>query len=347
MVRKTGRKPYVREVKPGFVYFYKGGKYLHRFTAPEGTAEFDRQYWEVMTGKTMEAKRSWGAAIKLLMESDRWAEKSPRYRADLEPVLEYLKEKIGKRDVSRLTQADIYDAMDKNKHRVRFANYIPVAISMIAKLLIRRRWLTENPAIGIERLAVPKDRKKPHLPWTNEAVAKWRAEAGDLERLIFEIGVGSVQRPGDLPGFDWGDYDGDSLRLSQNKTGKPLYLPCTAELKAALDRAKAALPFAPLPNRPILTNTKGERLVYRRMAEIMLTERRRLGLDAFDLHAMRYRGVKELAWAGCNDDEIMSYSGHSTKAMVIKYAGEARQEMRAKQASRKRSRHQEQNRTRT
>ncbi len=44
----------------------------------------------------------------------------------------------------------------------------------------------------------------------------------------------------------------------------------------------------------------------------------------------------ELAWAGCDDDEIMSYSGHSTKAMVRKYAGEARQIMRARQARAKR-----------
>ena len=42
--------------------------------------------------------------------------------------------------------------------------------------------------------------------------------------------------------------------------------------------------------------------------------------------------------AGCDDDEIASYSGHTTKAMILKYAGAARQEMRAKQAAGKRSR---------
>ncbi len=339
MVRKAGRKPYVIETKPGYVYFRRGGKYLHRFTAAEGTEEFDRQYWEVMTGKKQESKRGWAAAIEILRKSDRWAEKSLRYRQDLEPVLDYLSEKIGGRDVSRLTQADIYAAMDKNKHRVRFANYIPVAISMISKEVIRLNWMTANPAMGIERLKVPKDRRQPHAPWPDAAVAKFRAEAGNLERLIFEIGVGSVQRPGDWVGFDWGDYDPSgtgTLRLRQNKTDTPLVLPCTIPLKAALDAAKADLPFAPMPNRPILTVRGGDRMTYRRLAEVMLTERKRLGLEAYDLHAMRYRGVMELAWAGCDDDEIMSYSGHSTKAMVRKYAGEARQIMRARQAREKR-----------
>lgn len=335
-MRKEGRKRYVFEAKPGYLYFRRGGKYLHRFTAPEGTAEFDRQYWEVMNGKTQEAKRSWSAAIKILRNSERWAEKSVRYRQDLEPVLDYLEEKIGKRDVSRLNAADIYTAMDANKHRVRFANYIPVAVSMIAKEVLRLRWLTENPAVGIERLKVPKSKQQPHVPWPDAAIETFRAKAGALERLIFEIGVGTVQRPGDWVGFRWGDYDGDSLTLRQNKTDKPLVLPCTAALKTALDTAKASLRYAPMPSRFIICKQDGSAMTYRRLAEVMLAERRRLGLEAYDLHALRYRGVKELAWAGCDDDEIMSYSGHSTKAMVRKYAGEARQVMRARQAREKR-----------
>lgn len=52
---------------------------------------------------------------------------------------------------------------------------------------------------------------------------------------------------------------------------------------------------------------------YYKIARIMLAERNRLGVQVHDLHALRYRGVMELAWAGCDDDEIMSYSGHKTK----------------------------------
>ena len=44
----------------------------------------------------------------------------------------------------------------------------------------------------------------------------------------------------------------------------------------------------------------------------------------------------ELAWAGCDDDEFASYSGHASKAMIWKYAGQARQIMRAQTAAEKR-----------
>jgi hypothetical protein len=328
-------KKYLWQHPSGRWYVRLRGRYFRIF-AKKDTAEFDRQYWEIRSGKRSEAKNSWSALIALYLESDKWANFSPRYRSDLEKVFLYLDEKIGSKDVARLAQPDIYEAMDKNKHRVRFANYIPTAISMLAKLAIRKRWRIDNPAIDIEPLKVPKGRKKPHTPWPDWAVEKMRTEGQPLARLIFEIGVGSVQRPGDWVGFTWGDYDGDTLKLRQNKTDVPLQLPCTPELRAALDKAKAELGFSPLPNRHILTKSSGDPMDYYAMARIMVAERKRLGLMAFDQHALRYRGVMELAWSGCDDDEIASYSGHTTKSMIVKYAGEARQITRARQAAAKR-----------
>ncbi|UOA26712.1 hypothetical protein [Pseudosulfitobacter sp. DSM 107133] len=72
------------------------------------------------------------------------------------------------------------------------------------------------------------------------------------------------------------------------------------------------------------------------MARVMVNERMRLGLKACDQHALRYRGAMELVWAGRSDDEIASHGGHTSKKLIIKYAGEARQVMRARQAAAKR-----------
>ncbi len=226
--------------------------------------------------------------------------------------------------------------MEANSHRVRFANYIPTALSMLSKRAIRKRWRNDNPFIGLEPLKVPEERKKPHIPWTDWAVTKIRSEGEEEPLLIFEIGVGSVQRPGDWVEFQWGDYDGYNLQLRQNKTKIDLKLPCTPKLKAALDRHRASLGFEPHPSRHILTRSDGSPMDYFAMARVMTRERKRLGLMAYDQHAMRYRGVMELAWAGCTDDEIMSYSGHTTKEMVIQYADLARQIMRATSAAEKR-----------
>lgn len=320
-------KKYLWQHPAGRWYVRKNGRY-HRITAPEGTPEFDRQYWEILTGKRMQAKTSWRALIADCRQSDRWNSLKPRTRADYEKVMLYLEEKIGARDVKVLTRADVIAAQKANAHRVRFANYIPQMLVVLCEHAIDLGWITHNPAKGVRQLKTPDAKKREHIPWPDWAVDKFRAEAAEVERLIFEIGVGTVQRPADWVGFRWGDYDGATLTLRQNKTGTPLQLPCTPSLKAALDAAKAA--------RPILITRDGNPISYRYMAQIMRKARRRMGLDAYDQHALRYRGIKELAWAGCTDDEIKSFSGHATDVMVRKYAGEARQIMRARQAAEKR-----------
>lgn len=333
---RWGGKKFLHEPKPGFVYVRKGGRYIGRIEAPEGTPEFDREYWEILTGRRVTAKTSWTALIASYRECDRWTNLKHGTRRTYEPVLQYIEEKNGHRDMTRLQRKDVIAAQNANKHRTKFANDIAAVMSVLCEHAIDIGWISMNPARGVRKMPVPKDRRKPHKPWTDRAVEIWRTEAEPLPRLIFEIGVGSVQRPADWPGFTWGDYDGDNLMLRQNKTDKPLVLPCTPQLKAALDTEKARLGFAPLPSRPILTTKSGQPMTYDYMAKVMLKERKRLCLSDFDQHALRYRGVMELAWAGCDDDEIMAYSGHATKAMVVKYAGEARQIMRARKAREKR-----------
>ena len=319
----------------GRIYVRIKGK-LHRIKASEGTADFDREYWDILTGKRIQIKTSWRTLIGDYMTSDRWLRLKPRTRADYDRVMTYLIEKIGDRDVKTLTRADVISAQKANAHRTRFANYIPQMLVILCEHAIDLGWLVNNPAKGVRALKTPDERKREHLPWPDWAVEKFRNEAGELPLLIFEIGVGSVQRPGDWVDFRWGDYDGETLVLRQNKTDKPLVLPCTSRLKAILDATRAGLATLPLPSRPILLKRDGTPITYRYMSSLMLAERKRLGLEAYDLHAVRYRGVQELAWHGCDDDEIAAYSGHATKEMIAKYAGEARQIMRARQAHKKR-----------
>ncbi|TVP70146.1 MAG: integrase [Rhodobacteraceae bacterium] len=331
----TVRKKYLWRHPSGRWYVRIKGRYVG-IRAQLGTPDFDREYWEILSGKRSESKTSWTALIEDYRQSQRWSKLKPRTRADYEKVLAYLSEKIGTRDVKRLTRADVIKAQRANSHRTRFGNYVAQVLVVLCEHGIDIGWLSHNPAKGVRALETPPDRKRPHIPWPDWAVEKFRAEASSGALLIFELGVGTVQRPGDWPRFTWGDYDGDSLKLVQGKTGKPMVIPCTARLRKALDAARAALVVAPLPSRPILVTRSGNPMTARYVSGVMLKERKRLGLEAFDLHALRYRGVKELAWAGCDDDQIASYSGHSTTAMIHKYAGEARQEMRARQAREKR-----------
>lgn len=314
-------------------YFRREGSYA-RIRAEFGTQEFDLEYWAIRSGKAPGSRRTWAALVKSYQASDRWTGLSTVTRNDYQRVLDYVLLTNAQREVVKLTRAAVLAAMEANKHRVRFANYIPQVLSVLCEHAIDLGWLSSNPAKGARRIKTPAEKRRVHLPWTDAAVAVWRERAKPLPRLIFEIAVGSVQRPGDWPRFRWGDYDGDSLQVVQGKTGKALTLPCTDALRAALD---AVRPDPCDPQRSILRNTFDQPMTYHAMGAIMLAERRRLGLEAYDLHALRYRGVMELAWAGCTDDEIAAYSGHASKAMIRQYAGQARQVMQARSARDKRA----------
>lgn len=323
---------------PAFCYLRKG-KYIYFERA--GTSQrmpdlsdpaFWTRYAELMHRKPLPATGRTFAALIGLYRQEELPKKATRTRQDYDRVLFYLHDKIGKMPVGKLTTQDVARARYEGDGGQRFRNYVVQVLKVLCQFGVERGWLVDNPAHGVKLVKI--ETKAPHIVWTDTAVAKWRAEAGTLPRLIFELGIGTVQRPGDLVKFRWGDYDGSALSLAQGKTGTKLVLPVTDSLKAVLDAERARL--TPHPTRHILTLQDGSRMSYRRMAEIFMAERKRLGTEAHDMHAMRYRGVQELAWHGCSDAEIASYSGHASEAMVRKYAAEARQIMRARQAKEKR-----------
>lgn len=270
------------------------------------------------------------ALIDSYMLSTRWERLAPRTQRDYRRVLDHISGAAGRHDVSVITRPAVIEARDNNRQRVRFANYLVQIYSILCEHAIDVGWMRDNPVTGTSYLPMPASRRQEHEPWTDAAVAKWRQRAGEMQRLAFELGVGTTQRPDDLTRIRWSDYDGLALTVRQQKTGIELVMPCTPQLKAALDSA-------PRRALTILTRPSGRPMDYDALSKMMLAERKRLGLEAFDLHAMRYRGIMELAWAGCTDAEIDAISGHVTEAMRRKYAGAARQIMRARSAARKRA----------
>ncbi|MCV2449288.1 hypothetical protein E3D03_018685 [Paracoccus sp. DMF] len=79
-------KRYLWKHPSGRIYVRLKGT-LHRITAAEGTADFDRQYWEILTGKRMQAKTSWSALMDDYRKSDRWTGLKPRTRQDYDKVM--------------------------------------------------------------------------------------------------------------------------------------------------------------------------------------------------------------------------------------------------------------------
>jgi hypothetical protein len=329
---KRLRPPHVesRVTKAGVThwYFRRGKGPTTPICSPDDPG-FLAAYAELMEAKRPISRRNIAALIGEYCRSPKWDALAPRTRADYGKVLSHIETVAGKADVTAITRPAVLEARDRNRHRARFANYIVQVYSILCEHAVDLGWLPRNPVKGTALIPTPKEKKRPHIPWPNWAVDRFRGEASSFAVLAFELGVGSVQRPEDLTRLTWPQYDGTNLRIAANKTGAEGIVPCTPQLKAALDGA-VKVGFYILPGKD------GRPMSYHTLARRMLAERKRLGCEAFDMHAMRYRGIMELAWAGCSDDEIASYSLHASKQMIALYAGKARQVTRARSAAAKR-----------
>ncbi|PVA05713.1 tyrosine-type recombinase/integrase [Thalassorhabdomicrobium marinisediminis] len=153
----------------------------------------------------------------------------------------------------------------------------------------------------------------------------FRAVATGRTLLAFELLLGSGQRIGDVLKMKWSDLEDGGLNVKQGKTGKPLWVPLTAQLHAALDATPKRSVF-------ILTNEAATGpWSYRGAAQAIRKIRAQIGALDYDNHALRYTAAVELLNAGADDDVIAAVPGQST-AMVRHYTRSARQKVRALKA---------------
>jgi hypothetical protein len=104
-----------------------------------------------------------------------------RTRRDYDQVLDYLNGTIGHVAIASIKRPQVIAQMEANAHRTRFANYIQQVLSVLFEHAIDLGWLDHNPAKSVRKLKTPAERRAPHRPWTDEAIATFRARA-DLNR---------------------------------------------------------------------------------------------------------------------------------------------------------------------
>ncbi|MGR3452956.1 site-specific integrase [Pseudooceanicola sp.] len=269
--------------------------------------------------------------IRHYIASRRYRDLAPRTRDDYDKHIAYAKEKLGHLQPRNIERQHVIRWLDawaaqETPHR---ANYRLRVLSILMEHAKDMGLLTkaeENPCKGVRQI---KYARKEREPWPQTKVAAFRKAFahGTRERTIFELCLGSGQRIGDVLRMRWSDIEDGGIRLKQGKTGKPLWVPLTPHLAAALEQA-------PRRHLTILSDADGP-LSYRQAAWCMGEARKKIKAEAWDIHALRYTAAVELLLSGCNDDLIAAVTGQSP-AMVRHYTRHVRQRARAVEAQKKR-----------
>lgn len=327
---KRDLPPYVYPFgRKGYLYFRrtKTAKPV-RIVSEFGTPAFWSEYARHLKGVPVAPS---GYSFKALIHSYRtrgsYQAKAERTRRDYDKVLTYIADKWGDLDPRRLRRPDVIYARDANADAVRFANYVVQVTSILMEHARDIGWRDDNPAKGVSLL---KSKGAPRQPWPEDLVEAFRSTTTGRAALVFELLVGTGQRIGDVLRMQWGDVKGDAIHLRQSKTGAALIIPLTQRLRAMLEAT-------PKTGLYIVAGDHGRPVSYRAAHDAIMKVRKKIGAEAFDIHALRHTTAHELAALGCTDAEIAAITGHTSAASVRRYSAAAAQARRARDAQKKRT----------
>ncbi|NIY98869.1 tyrosine-type recombinase/integrase [Salipiger sp. HF18] len=312
--------------KKGYLYFVRGGV-CQRIQSKPGTAEFAADYARLMRGRVATPKQNIGKLIELFMKSPQWANYAHNTRRNHERNFRYLRETAGKVDPAKLRAVHVYEMRDALADKPTDANRKIDTLLVLMKYAVQIGWIDRNPAQDIQRLSPTGKKRK---PWPADLIEAFRAEAEGRALLLFEMLLGTGQRIDDVLKLRWSDLDDDGFTLVQGKTKAELYIPLTDRLRAVLAAEKKRGLF-------IVCREDGQRISYPSAHKDIMTVRRKIGAEDYDIHALRYAAASEIAAIpGMTSDHVKAITGHASGAMIRLYAGAAQQKARATEAQKAR-----------
>lgn len=269
------------------------------------------------------APSSMGALILAFRRSPEWAALKPStvknygyYLRDLEKLDD---QPVG--NVLRRTLLNMRDAIASERGNGAANVFIRVSSTIFA-WAVDRGWIEHSPISRVRAL------QGGHL-------AAWTAAEADLAsaclpeylRRVIVLARYTGQRRGDLVAMTWSDYDGEYLRVLQQKglrkgqAREPLMIRVLPELKTELDAWQKAM-----KSIHILTTAKGLPWKANHLTQTLALELPTYGLrDELNIHGLRKLAAATLANAGCSAHEIASITGHRSLAMVQLYTRSADQ----------------------
>lgn len=257
------------------------------------------------------------AMIRAFEGSPEYAAKAPSTQANYGI---YLKPwaKVGHlraKDIRRPHVLTIRDAIAASRGNGAATAFVRVTGALFA-WGIDREWVEVNPAARVK--ALPGGH---HRPWSDgEAAAAIKGLPEHLRRVARLAGV-IGQRRGDLCALTWAAYDGQAIRLTQQKTGERLTLRLPPDLCADLDAWKREATAV-----TILTNARGLPWTAPHLSREIKRATEALGLHGLKLHGLRRRVAVQIANEGGTTHEVAAVTGHRSLSMVQEYTKGADQE---------------------
>ena len=225
-------------------------------------------------------------------------------------------------DVQRRDLLTYRDAIIGQRGRGAAQGFIRMTSTLFG-WAVDRGWIAHSPATRIKSLGRGSLRA-----WTAQQADAAQAGLPEHLRRVVILARYTGQRRGDLCAMTWAAFDGETIRVRQQKTGAQLVIPCHPALREELLRWKQDARSV-----MILTNTIGRPWQPEHLSHVLPAALVELGLPSdLNVHGLRKLAATSLADAGCSVHEIAAITGHRTLSMVAFYTASADQERLASAA---------------
>src|SRR5262245_50059886 len=332
-------------------------KYLHRFRDRHGHARYYFRYrgqrWAIpapheegfaqayeglkakIASQSLPApkiaylKGSLGWVIEKFIASNDYAGRAETTKRNYRRVLDALKQHYGAALIRDLQPRHVKTIRNEMRDSST-TTAADIAISLISTLWDfadeeLERNLGADPTYGIRRVHIG---SREHEPWTDELIERFMREARPSLGFAVRLALCTGLRRSDLVRLRWEEFKGDYIEMRQQKTGNPVVIGITDDLRTELEAM-------PRLRDTIIVGERGRSLTAQSLSVMIRKELRRMGVSGYSIHGLRKNAGNALAEAEGTEHEIMTKLGHSSPQMAAHYTKRASQKKLALSAAEK------------
>lgn len=306
--------------------FRRKGFAQYLFKNPPGTEGFRQEYEACKQGIAAEpiapgADRpvpgSFNDLIARYYRSPDFLDPSERTRVVYRGVIERWRAQYGKAMVRDLQARHVEDMMAKMLPHRTAANMLRKRLNALMKFAIRQGMATTNPVTATKPYRIEGGG---FHTWSEEEIALYEARhpVGTKARLALDLMLWTGQRGGDARVMGPQHIRDKRLIVTQEKTGATVSLPIMPALAKSIMATKSgALVF--------LTSELGKPYSRKGFGNKIRQWCDEAGLPQCSAHGLRKAAARRFAEAGCTNQQIKSWTGHTTDSEVARYTAAADQ----------------------
>jgi integrase len=249
---------------------------------------------------------------------------APASRQHYRGIIERFRREHGEKRIATLERRNVLAMLDAKASTPAAARDFLGCLRVLIRYAIDIGLRDSDPTLGIK---IAKPKSDGFRTWSEEDIALFESHypIGTKPRLALELLLHTAQRRADVIRLGPQHIRGGVLSVRQQKTAKPLAIPVSPALAAALDAT-------PSQHLTFLVTDDGKPFEAAAFTKWFRRCCDAVGLSGYSAHGLRKAACRRLAEAGCSASEIAAISGHASLREVERYTRAADQARMARNA---------------